>query len=95
MRTRSRHVFSLLITLKRRLSYRGDLFVQSMDEIMRGFMSLAMVLIAMSFTTEFAGWTKADLLFILGFSMVPIALFHTVAANLYQFSAVYLDRRQF
>lgn len=95
MRT-ARVVFSLLlITLKRRLSYRGDLFVQSLDEIMRGFMSLAMVLIAMSLTPEFAGWTKADLLFILGFSMVPIALFHTVAANLYQFSSVYLIEGNF
>ena len=81
--------FSLfLMTIKRRLAYRGDLLVQSLDEVMRGFLSLALVLIAMSYTTEFAGWTKADLLFILGFSMVPIALFHTVAANSIGFQGI-------
>ena len=79
-----------LTVLKRRLAYRGDLILQGLDEIMRGVMAFAMLSVYVARTPEVAGWTRAELTFILGFSMVPIALFHCLCGNLYQLSSVYI-----
>ncbi len=79
-----------LLVLKRRLQYRGDLFLQALDEILRGLVAWAMLEVYTSKTPDLAGWTRPELLFVLGFSLVPIALFHTFCGNLYQLSNTYL-----
>jgi ABC-2 type transport system permease protein len=79
-----------LIVLKRRLAYRGDLLVQALDELLRGGIALAMLQIYASKTDSLAGWTPDQLLFILGFSLVPIAFFHCLCSNLYQLSSHYI-----
>ena len=81
----------LFITvLQRRLQYRGDLLLQGLDEIMRGLVALAMLQIYTSKTTAIGGYTADQLLFVLGFSLVPIGLFHCFCGNLYQLSSTYL-----
>lgn len=81
----------LFITvLKRRLAYRGDLLMAALDELMRGLLALAMLEIYLSKTPSIADWSQHELLFVLGFSMVPISLFHTFCGNLYQLSNVYI-----
>jgi len=79
-----------VITLKRRLAYRGDLLLQGLDELMRGLVSLAMLSVYLSKSRDLAGWSGAELFFVLGFSMVPISLFHTFCGNLYQLSNTYI-----
>jgi ABC-2 type transport system permease protein len=79
-----------LTVLKRRLAYRGDLLLAGLDELMRGLVALAMLQVYVSKTPELGGWTRWELLFVLGFSMVPISLFHTLCGNLYNLSGVYL-----
>lgn len=76
--------------LKRRLAYRGDLFVQMLDELLRGLVALAMLQIYTSKTEALAGWTADQLLFVLGFSLVPISLFHCLCSNLYQLNTRYV-----
>jgi ABC-2 type transport system permease protein len=76
--------------LKRRLAYRGDLILQGLDEVMRGLMAYAMLSVYVARTPEVAGWSRAELTFILGFSMVPISLFHCLCGNLYQLSSTYI-----
>jgi ABC-2 type transport system permease protein len=81
----------LFITvLKRRLQYRGDLLLQGLDEIMRGLVALAMLQIYTSKTQAIGGYSADQLLFVLGFSLVPIGLFHCLCGNLYQLSSTYL-----
>ncbi len=81
----------LFITvLKRRLQYRGDLLLQGLDEIMRGLVALAMLQIYTNKTQAIAGYSADQLLFVLGFSLVPIGLFHCFCGNLYQLSSTYL-----
>ena len=79
-----------IVVLKRRLAYRGDLVLQGLDEIMRGLVALAMLQVYVSKTQALGGWTGDQLLFVLGFSLVPIGLFHCFCGNLYQLSSTYL-----
>ncbi len=89
---RALHIAWLLFVtvLKRRLAYRGDLILAGLDEIMRGLVALALLHVYVSKTNDLHGWTRYELLFILGFSLVPIGLFHTFCGNLYQLSNTYI-----
>jgi len=80
----------LLITLKRRLAYRGDLILQGLDEICRGLVALAMLQIYALKTPHLAGWTPDQLLFVLGFSLTTVGLFHCFCGNLYSLSNTYI-----
>jgi ABC-2 type transport system permease protein len=64
--------------------------LQGLDELMRGLVALAMLHVYVSKTSGLAGWTDAQLLFVLGFSLVPISLFHCFCGNLYTLSSTYL-----
>lgn len=79
-----------LTVLKRRLAYRGDLVLAGLDEVMRGLVALVMLQVYISKTQTLHGWDQYELLFVLGFSMVPIGLFHTFCGNLYQLSNTYI-----
>ncbi len=79
-----------LTTLKRRLAYRGDLLLQGLDELCRGFVAFALLTVYTSKAPSLAGWTEPQLLFVLGFSMVPIGFFHCLCGNLYQLSNTYI-----
>ncbi len=79
-----------LTTLKRRLAYRGDLALQMLDELARGFVAWALLQTYLSKTDSIADWSAPALLFVLGFSMVPISLFHCLCGNLYQLSNTYI-----
>ncbi len=79
-----------LTYLKRRLAYRSDLFVQMLDELLRGGVALAMLSIYASKTNSLGGYSADQLLFVLGFSLVPIALFHCLCSNLYQLNSRYV-----
>ena len=79
-----------LMQLKRRLAYRGDLAIQAMDELLRGLVALAMLKVYVSKTSSIGGYGPWELLFILGYSLVPISLFHCLCGNLYQVSSRYI-----
>ncbi len=76
--------------LKRRLAYRGDLILQGLDELARCLVNLALLEVYLSQTTNLGGWNHAELLFVLGFSMIPISFFHCLCGNLYQLSSFYI-----
>lgn len=86
-----RMAFAFFATyLKRRLAYRGDLVVQMLDELLRGLVALAMLQVYVGKSDHLAGWSADQLLFVLGFSLVPIALFHCLCGNLYQLNTRYV-----
>lgn len=86
-----RMAFAFFVTyLKRRLAYRGDLLVQMLDELLRGLVALAMLQVYVGKSDHLAGWSADQLLFVLGFSLVPIALFHCLCSNLYQLNSRYI-----
>lgn len=82
------HLF--IIVLKRRMAYRMDLLLQGLDEVMRGLVAFLLLEVYLSKADGLQAWDRWQLLFILGFSMVPVALFHTLCGNLYQLSNLYI-----
>ncbi len=78
------------VVLKRRLAYRGDLLIQALDELLRGLVAFALLQVYVSKSQDLAGWNRDQLLFVLGFSLVPIAFFHCLCGNLYQLSSRYI-----
>jgi len=90
MRTLTIAWMLFLLVLKRRLAYRGDLILAGLDEIMRGLVALAMLQVYAAKTQELGGYTPSQLLFVLGFSLVPISLFHAFCGNLYSLSSTYI-----
>lgn len=81
----------LVVTvLKRRLAYRGDLALQMLDELMRGLMALALLQVYVGKSRDIGGWTGDQLLFVLGFALVPISLFHAFCGNLYGLNSRYV-----
>ncbi len=90
MRTLRLAWLMLLVTIKRRLTYRGDLLLQGLDEICRGLVALAMLQIYALKTPHLAGWTPDELLFVMGFSLTTIAIFHCFCGNLYSLSNTYI-----
>src|SRR5262245_10613365 len=87
----ARLAFQLFVTvLKRRLAYRGDLLLQGVDELARCLVNLALLEVYLSQTTNLNGWSHPELLFVLGFSMIPISVFHCMCGNLYSLSSSYI-----
>lgn len=79
-----------LVTVKRRLAYRGDLLLQGLDELCRGLVALALLQVYVHKAPHLAEWTGPQLLFVLGFSMVTVGLFHCLCGNLYALSNTYI-----
>ena len=90
MRVASLGWLLFITVLKRRMAYRGDLLLQALDEVMRGLVSFTMLGVYLSKTGTIEHWSSWQLVFILGFSMVPVSLFHCLCGNLYQLSSVYI-----
>ena len=61
-----------------------------LDELLRGGVALAMLHVYASKTDRLAGYSADQLLFVLGFSLVPISLFHCLCSNLYQLNSRYV-----
>ncbi|MDA3963515.1 MAG: ABC-2 family transporter protein [Planctomycetota bacterium] len=88
--------WALFVTvLKRRLAYRGDLIIQSLDEALRGVLAIVLIQVYMSKAPNLHGWSEPELLFILGFAMIPLALFHCFCGNLYGLAGRYILEGQF
>src|SRR3954469_9588463 len=87
----ARLAWLLFVTvLKRRLAYRGDLLLQGLDELMRGLVAFALLQVYVSKSPVLADWDAWELTFILGVSMVPVALFPCLCSTRYQLSSQYI-----
>jgi ABC-2 type transport system permease protein len=81
--------------VKMRLAYRMDFFVDTLA------VSFSMVIQLVVLTTLFSkvkaleGWTFEQVLFIYGFSLLPLGLFNLVSVNLYRFSDLYIIEGKF
>ncbi|MBX7139064.1 MAG: ABC-2 family transporter protein [Oligoflexia bacterium] len=83
--------------LKTRMSYRTDFFVSLVANILVGATGLLFVVFLMDGKniTELNGWSRAEVLFIYGYAMISMAIFSSVAINLYGFGNRYIIQGQF
>lgn len=81
--------------LKVRLAYKADFLFDLLATGLGGLASLLFVLLLFHRITDLAGWSREEILFIYGLSMVSYGMFGTVAWNLYEFGDRYIVQGRF
>lgn len=76
--------------LKMRLAYRVDFFVDLGANLFAMSVQLATLSVLFSKVPELKGWSFEEVLFIYGFSLLPLGLFNLISVNLYRFAERYI-----
>ena len=83
--------------LKRQLEYRADFVVSIIVNIISTASGLLFIFLLMDgqVVQSLNGWDRNEVLFIYGFSLIPMAIFAILAPNLYRFGDKYIIEGQF
>lgn len=80
---------------KVRMEHRADFFISVLTMTLATLFGLAVVFLIFGQAREINGWKFQELLFLYGFSLLPMSLFNVISVNLYQFSDTYLIQGKF
>jgi ABC-2 type transport system permease protein len=80
---------------KARLEYRADFFSSVFASFLGTLAAFGFLLIVFSRLPAVRGWTFEEMVFLYGFSLIPLGLFNTLSWNLYLFSDRYLIEGRF
>lgn len=81
--------------LKARLAYRADFAVDALAVLGSFAVNLAFLGVIYSKIRTLSGWTLEQMVFVYGFSLVPLGLFNLVSPNLWSFSERHLVEGRF
>lgn len=81
--------------VKTRLAYRLDFFIDTAAVLFSLVIQLAVLTTLFSKITALKGWSFEQVLFIYGFSLVPLGLFNLTSVNLYRFSEAFIIQGKF
>ncbi|MCB0309879.1 MAG: ABC-2 family transporter protein [Bdellovibrionales bacterium] len=83
--------------LKARMSYRADFFAGLVANMIVGVTGLLFVVFLLDgdVITSLKGWSREEVLFIYGYSMMAMAIFSSIAINLYGFGDRFVIQGQF
>jgi viologen exporter family transport system permease protein len=81
--------------IKTRLAYRVDFMIDLMANLVSMGVQLTVLSVLFSKIEALQGWSYEQVLFIYGFSLLPLGLFNLVSINLYRFSELYIIEGQF
>jgi ABC-2 type transport system permease protein len=99
MRSLRRHLrlFGLYFAqyAKARLEYRADFFSAVLSSFLGTAASFGFLLIVFSRVPALEGWSFPEMVFLYGFSLVPLGLFNVLAWNIWQFPERYLVEGRF
>ncbi|MGH9369467.1 MAG: ABC transporter permease [Thermoanaerobaculia bacterium] len=80
---------------KARLEYRADFFSSVVASFLGTAASFGFLLIVFSRVPALQGWSFFEMVFLYGFSLVPMGLFNVLSGNLWQFPDRYLIEGRF
>jgi ABC-2 type transport system permease protein len=80
---------------KTRMAYKADFFIASFANILATVAGYGFVLVLFSRIPQLKGWKFEEVLFIYGFSLIPMGLFNIVSLNLYDFGEIYIVEGKF
>jgi ABC-2 type transport system permease protein len=80
---------------KVRLAYRGDFLISIITTIGATLFGIAVVWLIFGRVPRLAGWSFYEIVFLYGFSLLPMSLFNMLSINLYYFSEVYIVEGKF
>ncbi|QKS70627.1 ABC-2 family transporter protein [Paenalkalicoccus suaedae] len=75
--------------MKTRMSYRSDLVVEIVSDLLFQAVNLIFILVVFSHTNLLAGWSREEIIFIYGFFLVPYAIFSSFF-NIWDFNERYI-----
>jgi len=81
--------------VKSRLAYRMDFLIDTMAVSFSMVIQLAVLATLFSKVQALQGWSFEQVLFIYGFSLLPLGIFNLTSVNLYQFSDRYIIKGKF
>lgn len=81
--------------IKTRLAYRMDFFVDTFGVLASIVIQLAVLTTLFGKVTALQGWSFEQVLFIYGFSLIPLGIFNLISVNLYNFSDRYIIQGKF
>ena len=81
--------------LKVRLAYRVDFAVDLFANLVQAGVQLVILAVLFARVPSLRGWTYEQVLFIYGFSLLPLGLFNIVSINLYRFGERYVIEGHF
>src|SRR5690242_12337576 len=82
--------YYFLQALKMRMEYRSDFFVECLASLLQQASGLLVVTFLFNSFHAMKDWTREEVFFIYGFSLIPMALFDAFAMNFYMFSDKYI-----
>lgn len=80
---------------KTRLAYKGDFLVALGTSMLATVAGYGFVVVLFTRIPHLRGWTFHEVLFIYGFSLLPMGLFNLVSLNLYEFGDSYIVEGKF
>ena len=80
---------------KVRLAYRGDFFLSVVTTVVATVFGIAVVWLIFGRVPDLLGWSFYEILFLYGFSLLPMSLFNMLSINLYYFGQTYIVEGKF
>jgi ABC-2 type transport system permease protein len=80
---------------KTRMTYKTDFFIACLTSIVATLAGYGFVLVLFTKIPSLKGWSFEEVLFIYGFSLIPMGLFNIVSLNLYEFGDTYIIEGKF
>lgn len=80
---------------KVRVAYRGDFFIAVGTSLLATILALGFLVVLFTRIPRLQDWRFEEVLFIYGFSLVPLGLFNVLSLNLYQFGDQYIIQGKF
>ena len=80
---------------KVRLAYKADFFIAFFSSMAATVLGFGFVLVLFSKIPKLQDWSFYEVLFLYGFSLIPLGFFNVVSWNLYEFRDIYIIQGRF
>ena len=80
---------------KVRLAYKADFFIAVFSSMTATVLGFGFVLVLFSKIPKLQDWSFYEVLFLYGFSLIPLGFFNVISWNLYEFGDVYIIQGRF
>lgn len=94
-----RHLRLLLLYFaqyaKVRLAYKADFFIAFFSSMAATVIGFGFVLVLFTKIPKLLDWSFNEILFLYGFSLIPLGFFNVVSWNLYEFGDIYIIQGRF
>jgi len=80
---------------KVRLAYKADFFIAVFSSMAATVLGFGFVLVLFSKIPKLQDWSFYEVLFLYGFSLIPLGFFNVVSWNLYEFGDIYIIQGRF